>query len=115
MIITFFYEAYKAILLRNTGCHMLLYMQRKACFFIEAQAAQPKGKKAKVSNADTALGHINQLYHIERQINELKEKVGYTPEQVVAYRQEHSVPLLDKLKIFLENNGVLGIFPSKKT
>ena len=29
----------------------------------------------------------------------------YTPEQVVAYRQEHSVPLLDKLKIFLEKNA----------
>ncbi|SBS34714.1 Transposase IS66 family protein [Marinomonas spartinae] len=73
--------------------------------FIEAQAAQPKGKKAKVSKADTALGYMNKLYHIERQINELKEKTGYTPEQVVVYRQEHSVPLLDKLKIFLENNA----------
>ncbi|WP_350940994.1 IS66 family transposase (plasmid) [Vibrio metschnikovii] len=92
--------ACKKYQLTPVGC--MDHARRK---FIEAQAAQPKGKKAKVSNADTALGHINQLYHIERQINELKEKAGYTPEQVVAYRQEHSVPLLDKLKIFLENNA----------
>ncbi|SHO58025.1 IS66 family transposase [Vibrio quintilis] len=70
--------------------------------FTEAQAAQPKGKKAKVSQADRALSYINKLYHIERQISDLKEKTEYTPAQVVAYRQQHSVPVLEKLKAFLE-------------
>ena len=85
--------------LTHVGC--MDHARRK---FIEAQAAQPKGKKAKVSKADTALGFINKLYHIERQVTGLKEKAAYTPEQVVAYREEHSVPILDKLKIFLEKN-----------
>ncbi|MDG3086455.1 IS66 family transposase [Vibrio hannami] len=83
----------------NVGC--MDHARRK---FIEAQDAQPKGKKAKVSKADTALGHINKLYHIERQIKGLREKAGYTPEQVTVYRQEHSVPILGKLKAFLEKN-----------
>lgn len=83
--------------LTHVGC--MDHARRK---FIEAQEAQPKGKKAKPSKADTALGYINKLYHIERQINGLKEKVAYTPEQVATYRQEYSVPVLDKLKAFLE-------------
>nr|WP_306822461.1 transposase [Shewanella algae] len=69
---------------------------------IASRAAQPKGKKAKVTKADMALGFINKLYRIERQINELKEKAAYTPEQVAAYRQQHCAPILDKLKTFLE-------------
>ncbi|MEZ8694118.1 transposase [Vibrio splendidus] len=70
--------------------------------FIEAQDAQPKGKKVKVSKADTALGYINTLYRIERKLTELKETEEYTPEQVVKYRCEHSIPVLDKLKVFLD-------------
>jgi len=85
--------------LTHLGC--MDHARRK---FIEAQDAQPKGKKAKVSKADIALGDINKLYRIERQLNDLKEKTGYTAEQVVAYRQKHSVPILDKLKVFLEKN-----------
>ena len=91
--------ACKKYSLTHIGC--MDYARRK---FIEAQDAQPKGKKAKVSKADIALGDINKLYRIERQINDLKEKAGYTPDQVMAYRQEHSVPILNKLKVFLEKN-----------
>ena len=83
--------------LTSVGC--MDHARRK---FKEAQYAQPKGKKTKPSKADKALGYINKLYHIERQINGLKEKATFTPEQVAAYRQEHSVPVLDKLKVFLE-------------
>ena len=83
--------------LTHVGC--MDHARRK---FIEAQEAQPKGKKTKPSKADTALGYINKLYHIERKINGLKEKAAYTAEQVTAYRLEHSVPVLDKLKAFLE-------------
>ncbi len=72
--------------------------------FIEAQAAQPKKKQATASKADTALGYINKLYRIERQIKALKEQSAFTDEQVVAYRQAHSIPVMDKLKLFLERN-----------
>lgn len=97
------YAGYNAVCreygLINVGC--MDHARRK---FIEAQDAQPKGKKAKVSKADTALGHINKLYRIERQINDLKEKAAYTSEQVVAYRQEHSAPVQETLKAFLEKS-----------
>lgn len=35
-------------------------------------------------------------------MTELKETEEYTPEQVVKYRHEHSIPVLDKLKAFLD-------------
>ena len=92
-----YHVACKKYGLTSIGC--MDHARRK---FIEAKDAQPKSKKAKVSKADTALGYINKLYYIERQINSLKEKTDYTSEQVKAYRQEHSVPILDKLKSFLE-------------
>ena len=81
----------------HVGC--MDHARRK---FIEAQDAQPKGKKVKVSKADTALGYINTLYRIERKLTELKETEEYTPEQVIKYRCEHSIPVLDKLKVFLD-------------
>lgn len=89
-------KKYKLI---SVGC--MDHARRK---FIEAQAAQPKKKKIKVSKADMALSHINKLYRIERQIVDLKEKRVFTDEQIIEYRQEHSVPILKKLKDFLENN-----------
>ena len=87
-------EKYRLI---HVGC--MDHARRK---FIEAQDAQPKGKKVKASKADTALGYINTLYRIERKLTELKETEEYTPEQVVKYRREHSIPVLDKLKAFLD-------------
>jgi transposase len=86
--------------LTHVGC--MDHARRK---FVEAQKAQPKGKKAKVSKADIALGMINKLYRVERQLNDLKEQQpAMTAEDIVAYRQEHSVPLLNELKSFLEKN-----------
>ena len=86
--------------LTHVGC--MDHARRK---FVEAQKAQPKGKKAKVSKADIALGMINKLYRVERQLNALKEQQpAMTAEDIVAYRQEHSVPLLDELKVFLDAN-----------
>ena len=73
--------------LTHVGC--MDHARRK---FVEAQKAQPKGKKAKVSKADIALGMINKLYRVERQLNDLKEQQpAMTAEDIVAYRQEHSV------------------------
>ena len=72
--------------------------------FVEAQKAQPKGKQVKVSKADVALSEINKLYRIERQIKELKENPEFTAQQVVEYRQQHAIPVLEKLKVFLDKN-----------
>jgi hypothetical protein len=67
----------------------------------EAQDAQPKpkkGKAKKITKADRMLSHINALYMIERQIKELPVDEKYQQ------RQLRSVPILNKLKIYLENN-----------
>ncbi len=87
--------------LTHVGC--MDHARRK---FMEAQKAQPNGKKAKVSKADIALGMINKLYRVERQLNDLKEQQSaMTAEDIVAYRQEHSVPLLNELRAFLEKTS----------
>ncbi len=69
--------------------------------FIEAtKAAKPvgKGKKAKLSKADVALGHINKLYAIERQIKDLNVAERYR------IRQELSLPKLEAFKTWLDAN-----------
>jgi len=67
--------------------------------FKEAQAAQPTAKKnAKPSKADMALNIINKLYRVERQNKESSIEKKYQQ------RQKLSIPLLNSLKVFLENN-----------
>jgi len=69
--------------------------------FKEAQKAQPKAKKGKnqlPSKADRAMSFINKLYMIERQIKLLSVEEKYQQ------RQERSLPVLNKLKIYLEDN-----------
>lgn len=86
--------------LTHVGC-----MDHARRMFVDAQKAQSKGKNFKVSKADIALNTINKLYRVERQLADLKEKQPQmTAEKIVAYRQEHSVPLLNELKAFLDKN-----------
>lgn len=68
--------------------------------FVEASKAAPssgKSKKTRTTKADVALGHINKLYAIERQ---LKDK-GASIEERYRVRQELSLPQLDTLKAWL--------------
>ncbi|MDV6254383.1 IS66 family transposase [Vibrio sp. EA2] len=86
--------------LTHVGC-----MDHARRMFVDAQKAQPRGKNVKVSKADIALNTINKLYRVERQLAELKEKQPQiTAEKIVEYRQDHSVPLLNELKAFLDKN-----------
>ena len=83
---------------RQLGCFD--HARRK---FVEAIKAQPKTKKTKngsgkVSKADVALGKINALYRIERDIKDL------SPAQKYHQRQQRAVPLLNDLKTWLESN-----------
>jgi hypothetical protein len=66
--------------------------------FVDAQKAQPNGKKVKASKADMALSFINKLYRIEREIKTLSET------EKLAVRQEKSIVVLHKLKKWLELN-----------
>ena len=75
------------------------HARRKFVEAIKGATPQGKGKPTKVSKADVALGHINKLYAIERQIKELSEGERYR------IRQELSVPRLETLKTWLEANA----------
>lgn len=68
--------------------------------FIEAQKAQPKkkGKNNTPSKADMALSYINKLYRIERTIKMLDTEEKYQQ------RQAQSIPTLNNLRDYLENN-----------
>jgi transposase len=95
------YSGYNAVCQREgitrIGC--LDHARRK---FVEAtRAAGSTGSKKKAGptgKADVALGKIRKLYAIEREIQ------GFEPEQKHQARQEHSVPVLDDLKPWLESN-----------
>jgi transposase len=83
-------------------------IKRIGCFdharrkFVEAsKAAAPTKKTGKVvvpSKAGVGLHQINKLYVIERKIKGLDDAGKYQA------RQEHSVPILNKLKKWLEDN-----------
>lgn len=70
--------------------------------FVEAsRAGESKGvrtKAAQPSKADVALGKIRKLYAIEKEIKDFDD------DQKQQARQQHSVPLLDDLKQWLEKN-----------
>ncbi len=90
------YSAYPAVCesnnLTSVGCWD--HARRK---FKEAQQAQPKNKKGKVTRADMALSYINKLYLVERDIK------NESPEKIYQARQNKSIPILNKLKKWLEH------------
>ncbi len=74
-------------------------VERLACWaharrkFVEAQKVQPKGKTGR---ADIALGMINKLYGIERELKDVSD------EQRHHGRQQRSQPILAQLQSWLE-------------
>jgi hypothetical protein len=66
--------------------------------FKEAQQAQPKKSKGKVSKADMAMSFITKLYMIEREIKSASNQERYE------VRQQKSVPILAKLRKWLDTN-----------
>ena len=94
------YPGYNAVCKKNGNIQLGCWdhARRK---FKDAQSAQPKpkkGKAKKISKADRMLSHINQLYIIERQIKTLSFDEKYQQ------RQQRSVPILNKIKTYLEDN-----------
>ena len=92
------YAGYNAVCVQNNitsvGCWD--HARRK---FKEAQSAQPpKSKKSKTTKADMALSLINRLYLIEREIK------GASADKKYQVRQEKSVPQLQKLRQWIDNN-----------
>jgi len=80
--------------IRRIGCWD--HARRK---FVEASKAAPaKRKGEKVSKADVAIGKIRTLYRIEEKIKDLPG------DEKKRKRQELSIPALEELKDWLENN-----------
>jgi len=65
--------------------------------FMEAKTVQVKGKTGK---ADWAINHIQKLYRIEKELQNI------TPEDKQKRRQEKTAPLLDELKIWLDKSAL---------
>ena len=93
------YAGYEQTLAILVGC--MAHARRK---FMEAKQSQAKGKSGK---ADVALNQIQQLYAIEKRIQDK------TPEEKHKIRQEKAVPLLNKFKIWLDKSS-LQITPKSK-
>ena len=96
------YSGYAAVCerqgIRRIGCWD--HARRK---FVEASRAGPSGKskgksKGKVAKADVALGHIRELYAIERKI------ADRSPQERYRARQALSVPKLEAFKAWLTKN-----------
>lgn len=87
------YGGYNALALQpDIEClACMAHVRRK---FVDAQKVQPKGKEGR---ADVALTMINTLYGLERDF-----KDANNDEQQFVARQEKSLPLLARLKSWLE-------------
>lgn len=93
------YAGYEQTLAILVGC--MAHARRK---FMEAKQSQPKGKSGK---ADMALNQLQQLYAIEKRIQDK------APEKKHKIRQEKAVPLLNKFKAWLEKSS-LQVTPKSK-
>ncbi|BCG62674.1 MAG: transposase, IS66 family [Methyloprofundus sp.] len=94
------YAGYNAACLKN-GMTQLGCWDHARRYFKEAHNAQPKAKKGKnnkPSKAGKVLSLINKLYVIERGIKTLSVNEKYLQ------RQQKSIPVLNQLKAYLEDN-----------
>jgi transposase len=88
------YDGYNAAVAKNNLIHVgcMAHARRK---FNDAVKAQ--GKNRKRGKAHRGLTLIRKLYRVEKQARKLK------PEKRYAQRQLHAKPILDEMKIWLEN------------
>jgi transposase len=86
------YAGYNALAARP-GIERLACLAHARRKFVEAQKVQPKGKTGR---ADVALNLINRLYAIERELKDLSDEQRYRG------RQQHSLPVLEQLKAWLD-------------
>jgi len=91
------YAGYNEVCKKNNLTHLGCWdhARRK---FKDAEKAQPKGKKVKASKADQALSYINALYRVERGIKLLSD------DEKLEIRQQRTVPILNKLRAWLDNH-----------
>jgi len=97
------YSGYSAVC-KNNGITRVGCWDHARRKFVEAIKAadtsksKKKDRKGQPSKADVALGKIRKLYTVEAKIRDL------TVEEKQQARQQHSVPVLEELKPWLEKN-----------
>jgi len=89
-LVTDGYSAYDSVPARHAGCWA--HARRK---FHEALKAQPKGKTGK---ALVGFNHIQKLFHLEKGYRDL------SPAQRQRARQERSKPVIDQLRVWLDDS-----------
>lgn len=93
------YSGYAAVCLKNGIIRIGCWDHARRKFVEAVKAAEGKKARGKPSKADIALGMIGQLYRIE---DKIKDKTSAGKYQL---RQELSVPVLNKLKVWLDENA----------
>src|SRR5699024_8260471 len=81
---------------RRDGVVHLACMAHARRKFVDAQRAQSQHKRNKTGRVDMALRYFARLYAIE------KRRKDTTPDARYRARQQHSVPVLDELKAWLD-------------
>jgi len=97
------YAGYNAVVNQNNLTHLgcWAHARRK---FSEAVKAQGKNKNKKTGKAQRGLAFIQKLYKIEKPLRGLRDEERFTQ------RQQQSLPILDKLKSWL-NESILTVPP----
>jgi len=99
------YEALSELSVTHAGCWA--HVRRKFVEVVQAVEKARKGKTRRGCSADEALLKIRRLYEIERQGTQ-RELTG---EELLQFRREHAVPLLEEFRCWLENR--IGTTPPK--
>ncbi len=82
--------------------------RKSDCWSLTRQKFKEATKTAGAGLATVILGHIEELYAVEREARDGK----LNPEQRKALRQEESLPILNKVKTYLETHGKEASRPS---
>ena len=99
------YEVLSELSVTHAGCWA--HVRRKFVEVVQAVDKARKGKPRSGCSADEAVSRIRRLYEIERQGKE-RELAGA---DLLQFRREHAVPLLQEFRSWLENR--VGATPPK--
>jgi len=92
------YDGYNAVVSANDLTHVgcMAHARRKFSEAIKAQG-KSKNKNRKGGHAHRGLALIQKLYRVEKQSRKL------TPEERYGHRQRHARPILDELRVWLDD------------
>jgi len=99
-LVTDGYEGYAASVRTHQLTHAGCWAHARRKFDEAVKAQTPKGKKPKAGKATRGLSFIRKLYRVER----LANNQDLSPEQRLAFRQQHAQPIMDELGAWLQTS-----------